>query len=394
MLSKTKLNKPKEKQKITPQMIKDVFEDNFLEEIRRLGAVLDKYKYMSMVEENIKIQDTEFPGVVFQPANNSREAYYRSVKKNVDTLKLIQVGITLCDDDGNYPTDTATWQFNLKFDLNVDQYSYESISLLTSSGINFDILAARGINPEIFGEYLITSGLLLNDDLHWVSFHGIYDFAYLLKIITNLPLPEAEPNFFEILRMYFPHYYDIRYLVRYTDNFRGSLSKLGQELNINRIGIQHQAGSDSIVTSEVFFKLKSDFLTEDLIKGDKNVLFGLGLGNEETELGFNNTYYPGNNSYKAPNNTANYNNYDQFTSSSFYPQNLMNLQYPYMRNPSYFPQNVSGSTVNPINNVSNTNNNYSFPYNGYNQVNMPYQINSSLVGTNNDKKKFNNFAED
>lgn len=35
---------------------------------------------------------------------------------NVDMLKIIQIGITLCDDDGNSP-EIATWQFNFTFDL-------------------------------------------------------------------------------------------------------------------------------------------------------------------------------------------------------------------------------------------------------------------------------------
>ncbi len=196
---------------------------------------------------------------------------------------MIQVGITICDEYGNYPL-ISTWQFNLRFDINSDLYSPESISLLSNSGINFEILNSKGISPELFGEYLITSGLLLNEELHWVSFHGIYDFAYLLKIATNLNLPDNENNFFECLKIYFPHYYDIRYLVRYVDNMRGSLSKLGQELNVNRIGIQHQAGSDSLITSEIFFKLKGAYLTEEIIYEDKNILYGIGIGDENDYL--------------------------------------------------------------------------------------------------------------
>lgn len=34
---------------------------------------------------------------------------------NVDLLKLIQLGVTLSDEDGNLP-DKCTWQFNFKFD--------------------------------------------------------------------------------------------------------------------------------------------------------------------------------------------------------------------------------------------------------------------------------------
>ena len=36
---------------------------------------------------------------------------------NVDKLKVIQVGISLADENGYLPAGTTTWQFNFKFDL-------------------------------------------------------------------------------------------------------------------------------------------------------------------------------------------------------------------------------------------------------------------------------------
>lgn len=35
---------------------------------------------------------------------------------NVDMLKIIQLGITLCDEEGNSP-EGMTWQFNFQFNL-------------------------------------------------------------------------------------------------------------------------------------------------------------------------------------------------------------------------------------------------------------------------------------
>jgi CCR4-NOT transcription complex subunit 7/8 len=275
---------------------------------------------------------------------------------NVDSLKLIQVGVTLCDADGNFPPDVATWQFNLKFDMNTDQYSPESISLLMNCGIDFEVMAHRGIPFEKFGEYFMISGLMLNEEIHWVSFHGVYDFAYLMKVITGLPLPETENSFFENVRLYFPHYYDIRYLVRYTENFRGSLSKLGQELNINRIGIQHQAGSDSIITSEIFFKLKSDFFSDDIIRADKNVLFG--IGGDDYESSFNNLgFFNGNsNTYPQKVNIPQVNPgssiYPPEYTNPYFPQNvnMMNMPYSYGARtnnpPPYYPNKINVG-VNP-----------------------------------------------
>ena len=366
--------------------IRDVFMDNFILEIKTLSHLIEKYNYVAM--------DTEFPGIVYQSSVNTREAYYRTIKTNVDKLKLIQVGISIKDEFGNFPDGVHTWQFNLKFDLNNDQYSNESIALLTNSGINFELLENRGIPAEVFGEYLIVSGLVLNENIYWISFHGIYDFAYFLRSVTNLPLPETELNFFDMLRVYFPNYFDIRFLVRFNDEFRGSLSRLGQELNISRVGTKHQAGSDSLITSEIFFKLIKEFLHQDVTKTDKNVLFGIGPGLEETDSlnpyssfyhlqansGNNsNLKFNSNGSQSSAGNAGNF-GYDY---NGFYNTNMMNMGYNgYIRSGSagYFP--------NMNMNV------YPGPYNGYNGMNLGYQVNSGSQSIGDNGNNSNLTAEE
>lgn len=39
------------------------------------------------------------------------------VRENVNNLKLIQLGITLSNNDGEFPKPTCTWQFNFRFNL-------------------------------------------------------------------------------------------------------------------------------------------------------------------------------------------------------------------------------------------------------------------------------------
>jgi CCR4-NOT transcription complex subunit 7/8 len=50
-------------------------------------------------------------------------------------------------------------------------YAPESIELLTKSGIDFKRHDEQGIDVEYFGELLVTSGLVLFEDVKWVSFH-------------------------------------------------------------------------------------------------------------------------------------------------------------------------------------------------------------------------------
>ena len=66
------------------------------------------------------MQDTEFPGVVARPIGKFRSAtdyQYQTLRCNVDLLKIIQLGLTFSDSDGNLPEGDCAWQFHFKFNL-------------------------------------------------------------------------------------------------------------------------------------------------------------------------------------------------------------------------------------------------------------------------------------
>jgi CCR4-NOT transcription complex subunit 7/8 len=110
------------------------------------------------------------------------------------------------------------------------------------------------------------------------SFHSGYDFAYLLKILTCSPLPPDEESFFDLVRTYFPCIYDIKYMMKSCKNLKGGLSELAENLDVKRIGPQHQAGSDSLLTCATFFKLRQLYF-DNCIDNSKylGVLYGLGV---------------------------------------------------------------------------------------------------------------------
>lgn len=107
------------------------------------------------------------------------------LRDNTKELKLIQLGLTLSDEHGNYPTPHCTWQFNFKFDISKEKFNKSSIALLVSSGIDFVRLATSGIDHSLFAEYFMISGLISNPDTVWYGFHTDHDFAYLLKLISG-----------------------------------------------------------------------------------------------------------------------------------------------------------------------------------------------------------------
>merc|ERR1711962_51143 len=243
----------------TPSEIREVWSYNLYEEFTQICRLVQDYPFVAM--------DTEFPGIVAKPTGNFNtmdEYKYQLVKCNVDLLKMIQLGITLFDAQGNRPKGVCTWQLNFKFSLTEDLYAEKSIDLLMNSGIQFDQHRSEGVEPSDFAEMLLSSGLVLMDNVTWLTFHSAYDFGYLLRQLTSQPLPESETEFLENLRIYFPNMYDIKYLMASTDNLNGGLQKVANELRVKRIGSQHQAGSDSLLTGQVFFQMYKEYFTDGL----------------------------------------------------------------------------------------------------------------------------------
>lgn len=260
--------------------IREVWNDNLEDEFALIRDVVDDYPFIAM--------DTEFPGIVLRPIGNfksSTEYNFQTLKANVDLLKLIQLGLTFSDENGNLPTcgtdKYCVWQFNFReFNVSDDVYANDSIELLGQSGIDFKMNNEKGIDAHRFSELLMSSGIVLNDNVHWVTFHSGYDFGYLLKILTCQNLPDTQVGFFDLIKMYFPTLYDIKHLMRFCNSLHGGLNRLAELLDVERIGICHQAGSDSLLTSCTFMKLKQSFFSGSPEKY-AGVLYGLGVENGE-----------------------------------------------------------------------------------------------------------------
>jgi len=230
------------------------------EEFKTICQIIQRFPFVAM--------DTEFPGVVARPIGefkSTADYQYQLLRCNVDLLKIIQLGLTFLDEKGNLPeTGPSTWQFNFKFNLTEDMYAEDSVDLLQNSGILFDKHEQEGIDPIHFAEIMLVSGLVLREPVKWLSFHSGYDFGYLLNLLTNQNLPKTESEFFELLKLYFPNVYDVKYLMKSCKNLKGGLQEVANELEVLRIGPQHQAGSDSLLTGQTFFKMKEMFFEDDI----------------------------------------------------------------------------------------------------------------------------------
>ena len=247
--------------------------------------------------------------------------HYQCLRTNVDMLKVIQIGLTLFNEDGETPparpgpndADVGmgarrngnqgpfpfSWQFNFKFSLNEDMYNEKSIESLQQAGIDFKLLERDGIDPHDFASLLIPSGLVCFDNVRWISFHGGYDFGYLTKLLICMPLPNDEVDFDHKMKLYFPATYDVKHLMKHAIKLHNSglltptdpssteilqkfehksgLENIAETLKIKRVGSAHQAGSDSLLTGRVFFQMRDKIFNGDIPDEHLGKVWGLGF---------------------------------------------------------------------------------------------------------------------
>lgn len=174
-------------------------------------------------------------------------------------------------------------------------YSENSIEMLKAAGLDFHKHQEMGIEQNAFGAALMTSGLTFMDDVNWLSFHSGYDFGYLVKLLSNTPLPTDELEFRKLVQIYFPKLWDIKFLLRHaqrsmapqnllTSTATNVLNTLGQksglqdlanELGCQRVGTAHTGGSDSWLTGQVFWAMRSKIFDGQVPDEMADQIYGL-----------------------------------------------------------------------------------------------------------------------
>lgn len=106
--------------------------------------------------------------------------------------------------------------------------------MLQDAGIDFSALKQKGIEPLVLADYLTSSGLILNDEIRWITFHGAFDYAYLIKILTNSKLEGTYDQYETTVNTYFPCTLDTKIIAQDVDDIKGnSLQKLGNEFGVD-----------------------------------------------------------------------------------------------------------------------------------------------------------------
>lgn len=178
-------------------------------------------------------------------------------------------------------------------------YCEGSIDMLKGAGLDFNRHITMGIDHNAFGAALMTSGLAFVPEVNWLSFHSGYDFGYLVKLLTNSTLPADETEFRELVHKFFPKLWDIKFLLRHAQrtmatqnrltatastiiNSLGQKSGLGDiahELGCQRVGTAHTGSSDSWLTGQVFWAMRSKIFDGQIPDELADKIYGLhGVG--------------------------------------------------------------------------------------------------------------------
>jgi CCR4-NOT transcription complex subunit 7/8 len=149
--------------------------------------------------------NVHYPGLVHLSGKDQNaltaEQRYALVKANVDALKPLQVGITVCDHHGS----SVAWEFNLcDFRRHTDPHDAKSLDYLADRGLDIDTHANHGVYAGILGAMLLGSGLFgPRRGVSWITYAGAYHVAYLLKIVTGgVPLPHDMATFVGAVRQF------------------------------------------------------------------------------------------------------------------------------------------------------------------------------------------------
>jgi CCR4-NOT transcription complex subunit 7/8 len=78
----------------------------------------------------------------------------------------------------------------------------------------------------------MASGFVCNPTFRWICFHGSFDFGYLLRLVSGNDLPVNVPDFFTLLKIYFPKIYDIKIITASINTLGKSLSSYGRNLEV------------------------------------------------------------------------------------------------------------------------------------------------------------------
>ncbi|EZG70666.1 CAF1 family ribonuclease [Gregarina niphandrodes] len=226
--------------------------DVAMEDVR---ALTEKYPYVSL--------NVLWAGFVARPIC-CHEYAYASVKDAVDLCDPLQIGLSFADSHGRKPNYSV--QFNLYFPRNC--LVQETMDTLISQGYDAAKAALHGIEANDFAEAMLTSELVTNEDIRWITYHGSYDLGFVYRALTTSQLPETRDEYIRNITEYFPYLYDVKTMLCSKFGHRdlpGGLRSACDFLGLGSLPIvvnpdaSSRAGINSLLVSACFFNALGQF---------------------------------------------------------------------------------------------------------------------------------------
>lgn len=191
--------------------------------IREVGATnltAEMNLIAELLEEFPNINISMFPGTRNEELLSPCE-FYGVMKRNVDALSLFQLGLTVSNCIGYLG---GVWQFNFA-DIDSRYFAHLFNSVFRSR----------------------------RNNLAWTTFHGAYDLACLIKILTHRPLPDQPCSFMTLMRHFFgPIVLDLK-AIAVALGIHGGLHKIADMSMVECTAVvkSHRAAVDSLLTMHV-----------------------------------------------------------------------------------------------------------------------------------------------
>nr|CAB3469395.1 unnamed protein product [Digitaria exilis] len=192
----------------------------------------------------------------------SLDQWYHHLHAFVSGGDVVQVGLALAFEHehrshGGPLLPVIALDINLEFDEDTRQYNATSIDFLAEQGHRLADHRNRGVPVKEFLDglmrHLVPGGH--DDPITWIMFHGDNDLGFLMRLLQGA-LPSDRATFMREVRRQFPIFYDLRVLGQLVmEGFRGKFSFLAELLGVERVGQEHHAGSDALLTMSCFSEI-------------------------------------------------------------------------------------------------------------------------------------------
>lgn len=134
-------------------------------------------------------------------------------------------------------------------------YAQESIDLLQGSGIQFKQHEDDGIEPLYFAELLMTSGIVLMDDVKWVTFHRLVNCKCIRMFHQLHELDNIHSRDLDCKRFYLENSILVSLL-----KFTKQVNITGQKFTVARCMESFELTSDPFQFMMLFFECVSNLL--------------------------------------------------------------------------------------------------------------------------------------